>query len=189
MNIDVFIKGKEVDLISMDLSIVEHSNWYTWFNDEETTKFMQRHYYPHTKQQQIDFYKSSIENNPTKVQCGIYHKQAEVLIGTISLNNIDFINSNCELSVVIGEKNFQNLNSLVESHKLMIRHAFETMNLHRVYGGSMIKEIDLLFCRALGYSREGVLKQQVYKNGVYHDVYLFGILKEKYLLLKDNWFK
>jgi ribosomal-protein-alanine N-acetyltransferase len=189
MNVDVFISGKEIDLICLDEATIEHTNWYKWFNDEETTKFMQRHYYPNTKQNQIDFYRASIEKNQSKVQLGIFHKKAQIMIGAISLNNIDFINSNCEVSLVIGEKDFQNLRNLVEAHKLIIRHAFETMNLHRVYGGSLIKEIDLLFCRALGYSSEGCLKQQVYKNGEYLDVYLFGILREKYLKLRDNWFK
>jgi hypothetical protein len=34
MNVDVFISGKEIDLICLDESTIEHTNWYKWFNDE-----------------------------------------------------------------------------------------------------------------------------------------------------------
>ena len=189
MRFDVFIKGVEIDLICLNEDIISESNWYNWFNDSDVTKYMQKHYYPNTKSMQLSFYKNSIENNLNKLQCGIYHKESKILIGVISLNNINFINRNCELSVIIGEKKGQNLNVLVEAHKLLLRHAFETLNLNRVYGGAINKEMNLLFCRALGYSEEGILKNHVFKNGQYYDIYLFGILLERYLELKNKWFK
>lgn len=189
MKVDVFIEGNEIDLICLNEDIVEQSNWYNWFNNESLTKKMQKHYYPNTKSMQLEFYKKSIENNPSKVQCGIYSQKDELLVGTISLNNIDFINRNCELSVIIGEPKFQNLNALVEAHRLMLRHAFDTLNLNRVYGGSVIPEINLLFCRALGYSSEGELKSHVFKDGIYLNLFLFGILVSQYQELKHKWFK
>ncbi len=185
---NIFIEGKEIDLISLNEDLARNSNWHQWFNDEKVTAFMQRHYYPNTASQQVEYFKSSIEGNTARVQCGILHKKDQVLIGSIALNSIDFINRNSELSVLIGERKYHNLSYLVEAHRLMLRHAFDTMNLNRVYGGSAIKEVDSLFCRALGYSREGVLRQHIYKNGGYLDSYLFGILKEDYDELKQKWF-
>ena len=41
---DVFIKGELVDLVVLTEEIVEKTNWYNWFNDEETTQHMQKHY-------------------------------------------------------------------------------------------------------------------------------------------------
>ena len=189
MKVDIFIEGTIIDLICLNAEIVEESNWYNWFNDEHLTKYMQKHYYPNTKDLQLDYFRKSIENNSTRVQCGIYHKADKMLIGTVSLNSIDFINRNCELSIIIGDRKSQNLNALVDAHKLMLRHAFDTLNLNRVYGGSIIKEINLLFCRALGYTNEGVSKNHVYKNGKYLDLYRFAILSDQYLALRDKWFK
>lgn len=188
MNYDIFIEGKEIDLISLNEELARNSRWYQWFNDENVTAFMQRHYYPNSAAQQVEYFKTSIENNTTRVQCGILHKKNQVLIGSIALNSIDFINRNSELSVLIGERKYHNLSYLVEAHRLMLRHAFDTMNLNRVYGGSAIKEVDSLFCRALGYTREGILRNHIYKNGVYLDTYLFGILKDSYKELKIKWF-
>jgi RimJ/RimL family protein N-acetyltransferase len=189
MKVDIFIEGTIIDLICLNAEIVEESNWYNWFNDEHLTKYMQKHYYPNTKDLQLDYFRKSIENNSKRVQCGIYHKADKMLIGTVSLNSIDFINRNCELSIIIGDRKSQNLNALVDAHKLMLRHAFDTLNLNRVYGGSVIKEINMLFCRALGYTNEGVSKNHVYKNVKYLDLYRFAILSDQYLALRDKWFK
>ena len=43
-----------------------------------------------------------------------------------------------------------------------------------------MKEVDQLFCRILGFKHEGVLKQAVFKDGVYHDVYQHALLRENY---------
>lgn len=188
MEIDIFIKGNTIDLICLNESIAAESNWKNWFNDEEATKYMQKHYYPNTREIQVEFYKNSIENNPSKLQCGIYHKEDQVLIGVISLNDIDFINRNTELSVIIGESKYQNIVVLLEAQRLLLRHAFETLNMNKVYGGSAIKEIDMLFCRVLGYEREGIRSKHMYKNGDYLDVYMFAISREKYFKKRDRWF-
>ncbi len=188
MNYDIFIEGKEINLISLNEELARNSKWYQWFNDEKITAFMQKHYFPNTASLQLDYFKSSIESNATRVQCGILHKKDNILIGTIALNSIDFINRNTELSGLIGERKYQNLNYFVEANRLMLRHAFDTLNLNRVYGGSAIYEVDNLFCRVLGYTREGVLRNHIYKNGSYLDTYLFGILKEEYVALKTKWF-
>jgi RimJ/RimL family protein N-acetyltransferase len=188
MKIDVFVAGIEIDLICLTEEIASCSNWYQWFNDERITATMQRHYYPNTKALQVDYFKNYIESNTTRVQCGIYHKKDNLLIGVIALNNIDFINRTSELSGFIGEKNYQSLIYFVEAHKLLLRHGFETLNLNKVIGGTIIKELDSLFCRALGYSREGLQRKQVFKNGQYMDVYLFGLLKGEFDQLKKKWF-
>ncbi len=180
INFDVFIQGKLIDLVCLNEEIVEKTNWYNWFNDEENTRFMQKHYYPNTKALQLEFFKNEIENNPNKLQLGIFHKKDKSLIGTISLSSIDFFNRSCEIAGLIGEKKYQNFTNMIEACKLLISHAFETLNMHRVYGGSIIKEVDEMFCRVLGFTHEGVRRKCVYKNGKYHDAYCHSILREEY---------
>lgn len=183
---DVFIKGKLVDLVVLDEEVVEKTNWYNWFNDEEITRNMVKHYYPNTKTMELDFLKREILNNPNKLQVGIYHKKDKILIGTISLNNIDFYNRQCEIAGLIGEKKYQNFTNFLEACQLLIKHAFDTLNMNRVYGGSIIKEVDEMFCRVLGFTHEGIRRKCVYKNGTYHDAFMIGLLKDEYLSNKKQ---
>lgn len=177
MNFDVFIKGNMVDLVVLTEYIVEKTNWYKWFNDEENTKYMQKHYYPNSKELQLRYFKEEIEGNDKKLQLGIYHKKDKYLIGTISLSNINFQHRKCEISGFIGEKKYQTLKPFLEANKLLIKHAFEQLNMNRIYGGALNKDVSDFFVRMLNFETEGVLIDDVYKNGKYHDVHLIGLLK------------
>jgi len=174
---DSFIKGEIVDLVVLTEEIAEKTNWYNWFNDEEVTKFMQKHYYPNTKELQLKYYKDQILNNSDVIQLGIVNKRQSKLIGMVSLKNIDLINKSAEISIILGEKEFHDLDNFIESCKLMIKHGYDTFGLQRIYSGSFSKDIDNLFCRLLGFKSEGTLKKAVYKNGNYFDVYLCALLK------------
>lgn len=180
---DVFLKGELVDLVVLTEEIAEKTNWYNWFNDEANMHYMQKHYYPNTKEEQIKFLKNDIIGNRAKVQLGIYHKKDKVIIGMISLNEIDFLNRKCSISGFIGEKEYQNLQNFLESNRLLIRHAFDQLNMNRIYGGTIIKEISDLYVRSLGFTIEGVLIEDVYKNGKYNDVYLIAISRKQYEII------
>ena len=177
---DVFIKGTNIDLVVLSSEIVGQTNWYSWFNDEENTKYMQKHYYPNSKELQLKYFKEEIEGSDKKLQLGIYHKKDKYLIGTISLNNINFQHRKCEISGFIGEKKYQTLKPFLEANKLLIKHAFEQLNMNRIYGGTLNKDVSDFFVRLLNFKEEGVLINDVYKNGHWNNVHLIGLLKKDY---------
>ena len=177
---DVFIKGTNIDLVVLSSEIVGQTNWYSWFNDEENTEYMQQHYFPNSKELQLKYFKEEIEGSDKKLQLGIYHKKDKILIGTISLNNIDFQHRKCEISGFIGEKKYQTLKPFLEANKLLIKHAFEQLNMNRIYGGALNKDVSDFFVRMLNFETEGVLIDDVYKNGHWNNVHLIGLLKKDY---------
>ena len=72
---DIFIKGTNIDLVVLSSEIVGQTNWYSWFNDEENTEYMQQHYFPNSKELQLKYFRDNIEGNDKKIQLGIYHKK------------------------------------------------------------------------------------------------------------------
>ena len=178
---DVFIKGKNINLICLNDDIALSSNWHNWFNDELTTKGMQKHYFPNTANQQLKFFQTNIQDNITKLQLGIVYKVDNKLIGMISLNNIDFINKTCEIAGLIGESEYRNFENYVEASRLIIIHAFDTLNMHRIYGGTISKELKELHCRMLGFTFEGTQKESIFKDGKYHDTYMIGLLHKDFI--------
>ena len=141
---------------------------------------MQQHYFPNSKELQLKYFKEEIEGSDKKLQLGIYHKKDKILIGTISLNNIDFQHRKCEISGFIGEKKYQTLKPFLEANKLLIKHAFEQLNMNRIYGGSLNKDVSRFFVKLLNFKEEGVLINDVYKNGHWNNVHLIGLLKKDY---------
>lgn len=180
---NIFIEGKLVDLIILTEDIVNNSNWYQWFNDEQTTLHMQKHYYPNSKEDQIDFFNSQLKNSKTTLQLGIFDKKKSIFFGIISLSNINYINRNADWSVMIGEKKYRQLIYVNEAIDLLLRHAFFTLNLHKVNGGYVetLKEWGIFMQRRYNFKVEGRQRAQMYKNGKYLDITLIGLLKEEFM--------
>jgi len=171
---DVFLSGLDVNLIVLTQEIAENSSWYSWFNEAETTNTMQKGYFPNTPQKQLIYFRDHIENSETKIQLGILHKLDNVLIGVISLNNIDYLNKKCEVAGLIGNRRYKAIKYFLEANKLIFKHAVNTLGLHRIYGGSLSKEVSIYYERMLEFQQEGVHRQEVFKNGEFNDVYYFA---------------
>ncbi len=177
---EIFLKGKNVILKVLTEEDIHNSNWYGWFNDEETTEFMQKHYFPNTKELQLEFLRKNINTSNTKLQLGICDTKGEPIVGIVSLNNIDYINRKAGISMIIGEAKYRKVKYMVEAFGLLIDHAFNSLNMHRIYGGTMINEVAKLLCRTFNFKREGILRQDVFKNEKYNDVYLIGLSREEF---------
>ena len=180
MKFNVFIKGKNVDLVVLDEEVVEKTDWFNWFNDEENTKYMKHRYYPNNRAKQLAFYKNEIENNPKKLQVGIFHKEDKVLIGVISLNNIDFLNRNCNTGAIIGIKKYRKIFCYLEAYTLLLKHAFEQLNMNKISDETLSKDVADFLIKTVGFKMEGVRRRELYKNGKYVDLYLIGLLKEEF---------
>ena len=112
----------------------------------------------------------------------------EKMFGIISLSNIDYINRNADWSVLIGEKEYRNIIYVNDAINLILKHAFFTLNLHKINGGSVetLKEWIVFMQRTYNFKVEGIRRSQMYKNGKYLDITLIGLLKEEYLKKIEN---
>lgn len=179
---NIFLKGQFVNLVILTESDVINSNWYGWFNDSDTTINTQKHYYPNTLQNQLDYYKS-IQNNPNIIQLGIVEKNGSELFGIVSLSNINFINRNADISLIIGEKKYRKLLYSDEALKLIFDHAFFTLNLHKIIGGYVhtLETWGKFLKNRFGFTDEGIWREHVYKNGTYLNIIRLGLLKSEYI--------
>lgn len=175
-----FIRGDHLDLVILDDTIVRTSNWFRWFNDPETTRFMQHGIWPNTLEDQIAFLKSGITGNRTRLQLGVVPKGTEVVAGMVSLYPIDHLHRKAEINLIIGEKEYRCLRYSIEATGRMIDHAFDKLNLRRIFGGSLSLDWTILLSRTFNFKDEGTFREDVYKNGGYHNVYNIGLLKSEY---------
>ena len=178
---DVFLRGKHVILRALTEDDVHHSGWYGWFNDEESCLLTQHHRFPNSRALQLEYFRNEILNAQGKLQLGICAAVGEQLVGVASLQDIDHLNGTAQLAIMIGEKAHRNVSCFVEAFRLMIRHGFNNLNLRRIYDGTMSPQLAELCCRSLGFRKEGVHRQHIYKNGRYYDVYLIGLLKDEFI--------
>ena len=176
---DVFLKGKLVDLIVLNEEIVDQTDWYTWVNDKDLTKYLAQGYFPNNKEDQRKYYKENILTKK-RLQVGILNKKNKDLIGTVGLYDFNYIHQSCSISTLMNmnNKKIDSIKYFIESQKLIIDHAFNKLNLRRINASSHTKGLRDLNIKLLKYKHEGTLRECWFTEGNFVDLYLLGLLKK-----------
>jgi RimJ/RimL family protein N-acetyltransferase len=174
----MFYEGKHMRLKALTAQDIIESDWVGWFNDEEMSRYNNHHYFPNTFEQQHKFLESCA--GPSKLALGIIDRLNDTKIcGVVSLSNIDFIHRNAEIAGIQDNKTTAGSPSIFfEAWSIMLRHGFEQLGLHKIYGGTFHPHVSGGLARMFNFEIEGVRKKQMFKNDTYHDVTLLAVFKD-----------
>ena len=102
-------------------------------------------------------------------------------IGIIGLYNINWVARNAELRIIIGRPEFLGKGYGTYAIQLLLRYAFDKLNLHRVYLGCNHADARANGCyKKCGFIFEGTSRDYHYRNGRYYDANHYGMLKEEW---------
>jgi RimJ/RimL family protein N-acetyltransferase len=102
-------------------------------------------------------------------------------IGSTGFHLLDWKNRSADISISIGEKKYWNRGYGRDTMRLMLRHAFNDLNLNRVSltvfeTNERAKKAYL----AAGFVEEGRMRQDVFKNGRYIDTFIMSVLRSEW---------
>jgi RimJ/RimL family protein N-acetyltransferase len=109
-------------------------------------------------------------------------------IGKVGLGEIDYVNRTAETSSDIGPAAFRGRGYGTEAKHLLLEYAFDRIQLHALW--SLVFEHNTRSVAALakqGYKPAGRLKWIDVKNGLYHDAFLFDLLRDEWIAARDAW--
>lgn len=116
--------------------------------------------------------------NGTHLILGIRLKQNEEFIGGIGLT-IHSTYKRAEIGYWIAEDHW-NKGYTSEAAKALIDYAFQEMGLHKITSSYMSKNpASGKVMEKCGMHKEGEQKDQILKNGVYHDLILYGLTADQ----------
>lgn len=148
-------------------------------NDIEQTKYMHEVPYPYTLKDAENYldYLNSITDN-SAIELGIFSNNADEFIGVVSLHKINYKYGNGEIGYWIRKK-FWREGLAKESVQLLIKYAFQELNLVRIYA-TLQKENtgSLALLTSLGFQVEGLMRKSVKNKGKLVDRYICSLLKE-----------
>lgn len=177
MTKDIFLEG---DRIVLRMLIEEdiNGNYARWLNDAEVTSYNSHGRFPMPIEKLRDFIQSAYASN-TALVLAVCYNDTGTHIGNISLQSISWVDRSAEIAFLLGEKEFWGKGIMLEAGEIMIRHAFEVLNLHRIYCGTSSENIGMQkLAEKLGMILEGVRKEALFKNGNYHDILEYGLLSK-----------
>jgi len=150
-----------------------------WLNDPEVTQFLKVHL-PFNLLYEESFI-DKLYQDPDNVVLGIVEKVTDRLIGSTGLQRIDRRNRHANFGIVIGAKEVWGKGHGTEATRLMVRYAFATLNLNRVWlHVYAFNERGIRTYEQVGFKREGVLRQEVFRDGRYWDAITMAVLRDEW---------
>jgi len=172
------IEGKRTFLRALERDDVERMQ--RWINDPE----VKRHLvftFPLSYDQELSWYKSKQLPSETEVVLGIVDRETNRHIGNFGFHGIDWVNSVVEVGIIIGEKDFWSKGLGTDAMRAALAYAFNTLNINRVflkvYG---FNKRAIRSYEKCGFNREALLREDVFKDGEYHDTIIMGLLRSEY---------
>ena len=153
-----------------------------WLNDPEVGQFLSMRY-PMSQAAEEHWFENMMNSPKAEQVLVIQIRDGEVWrpIGNTSFMNVDWPNRSAEIGIFIGEKSCWNQGYGRETMRLMLKHGFETLNLHRIF--LRVFEHNLRGIKAYehaGFQHEGRMRQAQYQDGRYYDVLVMSVLEEEY---------
>ncbi len=165
------------------LSETDLNQIMTWVNDQEVNNFITR-VLPMSREAELQWINSLI-GSTTDVVLGICYVEngKETLIGTCGLHHIDWINRNATLGIVIGIKSYWNHNCGSKALFLLIKYAFDQLNMHRLSSSAFDEnEGSIALQKKCGLVEEGRRREALFRHGKFYDEVLFGLLRADYII-------
>jgi RimJ/RimL family protein N-acetyltransferase len=148
----------------------------SWFNDPELTRFLL--WYRPMNLSQEEAFLDKIHASETDLILGIVTREGDRLIGCLGLHQVDIRNRHAVFGISVGDKTYWGKGHGTEAARLIIDHAFLTLNLNRVWLEVFEYNQRAMRCyEKLGFRHEGRLRQHVYRDGRYWDSLVMGILR------------
>jgi RimJ/RimL family protein N-acetyltransferase len=150
-----------------------------WLNDPEVTRTLvaRRPINRRAEEEFID----QLTHSDDRISLGIALRQGDRLIGGTGLHQIDWRNRHAGFGITVGDKAEWGKGYGSEATRLIVGHAFATLNLNRVWLHVYeYNERALRTYEKLGFKREGVLRQDNFREGRYWDTIVMAVLREEW---------
>ncbi len=105
--------------------------WHEWFSDDETTRWLNRRHLPNSVDQQRSVV-DGLSLASDRVVLLIIDIASDEPVGVCSLGEINWVQRNCHIALIIGNKAFRQGPHLLESMSLLLAVAFDRLNMRAV---------------------------------------------------------
>ena len=174
----VFRMGKHVYLRPILKEDIPH--FTRWINDPEVTAFLKMSV-PMTPEDELAWFESLQKRKDTDISFAIALTDTDEVIGNMSLVRINHRHGTATTGSMIGSKDCWGKGYGTEAKMLLLEYAFHTLNLRKicstVYAFNGRSKRCLEKC---GYREEARLRDHIYSNGSYHDVFLLAVFREEF---------
>ncbi|WP_369860449.1 MULTISPECIES: GNAT family N-acetyltransferase [Butyricimonas] len=160
-----------------------------WRNDPEMQKLLSGNFRYVSLEMEREWVRQKMMNNTKEIYLSVcLNDESRRMVGYASVNDIDYV-SRCAHGggVVIGDKQYRDGEIRHEVGRLIRELVFDHLNMNRFTAACLAEhKTSRIMIEACGFQLEGIKRQAVYKNGTYHDQFMFSLLREDYYRLLEE---
>lgn len=177
---NIFIAGEKIDLCLPEEGDFER--WSRWFNDSDITKFLEQGKYPNSKEMQRDWYYKAVAAG--RFIAMIKDKEG-TLLGVISLSDINYEKSWCQIALVCPERSETAKFAPLEAMALCAQHAFDQFGVASVWAGQAFPGLESWGQKLeiLGFKTDGVIPGGLRHGRFLSDAVRISLTHDRYLNL------
>lgn len=107
--------------------------------------------------------------------------------GLINVFDIDRINSRCSWGYYIAEKECRSLQLALYLEWSLYDYVFDVLKLHKLCNETFVENKQVIKMHIMCGSREdGIMRHQICKNGIFHDISIGSILADEWFEKRKN---
>ena len=172
----LYLVGKKIIIRKLKLS--DANGIYYNVKDKTIVKWTLNIPHPYPKNGARKFIRHEIYKIKKKkgYAFGITLRNADRVIGVISLFKIDQSNKNAELGYWLGKK-YWGQGIMTEAIKLILIFGFKHLKLHRIYANLFEENLpSKRILEKVGFKLEAKLREERFRYGKWHNVLRYGII-------------
>ena len=174
------LKGDRIYLSPKSASDETVEKFTNWMNDFEVTDYTGRTAQITTFEGEKDWLEKMAKDRESRV-FDIVDLKEDKLIGTVGLENFNWIARNAELGIFIGDKDFRDNGYGTEAINLLLEYGFKYLNLHSIKLDYLcINERAHKCYLKCGFKDAGKSRDEIFLNGKYYDKAHMDILKDEF---------
>ena len=180
-----------IDGVSIALRPVERADYLEhyarWLCDRTVTRHLFRGTWPASAESLARAHEQMTGRSDEFELC-VVTKSDDRPVGITGLHAIHPVARSAELRILLGVPALWGRGIGTEATQLLVAYGFEMLNLNRVWlGVTATNGAALRSYEKCGFRREGVLRQEVWKNGAFADVIRLALLRPEYEAALPAW--
>jgi RimJ/RimL family protein N-acetyltransferase len=173
-----FLAGRAIDLVAPtrdDLALYRR-----WLDDPKVTEFLEMGARP-TRDADCEAFWRLASEAEDAIVFAIAERKGGRTVGTCGLYLIQWLARRAQFNILIGEPSAWDKGYGSEAARLILAYAFDVLNLNSVQLGVNADNARAVRSyEKVGFVREGVRRQFVYRNGRYYDSVMMSVLRDEY---------
>lgn len=155
-----------------------------WRNNPEIRKGLLSYNFIN-KDRHLEWYVNN-NSNKERIDLMVCLRGKNYPVGTVNFSSIDFKNRKAEYGILIDKTEWGNGYGK-EASKLMFYYGFYELNFNKIYLRVLADNLPAIeLYKKLGFLKDGLLRQDIYKKGRYIDVIVMSLLKKDWVGSNDN---